>query len=249
MKRTIIFGATSAIATEYAKIALERGDKLGLISRNESKLDALVTDLSVRFNLSENSIIHQTTDFLDNEAVQNSFLSIIQKMGGIDQVLVAHGTLPNQELLESEIQQVEYNHQVNYLSVVAICEIAATTFLKNKKEGQISVISSVAGDRGKTSNYFYCASKGALTIYLQGLRGRLSSANIKVLTVKPGFVDTPMTHHMPKGPLWASAQQIAKGIRSAEYKRKDVVYLPFFWWGIMLIIKSIPEKVFKKLDL
>ena len=111
------------------------------------------------------------------------------------------------------------------------------------------VISSVAGDRGRQSNYVYGSAKAAVTTFLQGLRNRLHPAGVQVLTVKPGFVDTPMTSAFPKGPLWASPEQIARGIHRAIQKRKDVVYLPGFWRLIMRVIREIPEAVFKRLSL
>jgi short-subunit dehydrogenase len=111
------------------------------------------------------------------------------------------------------------------------------------------VISSVSGDRGRQSNYIYATAKGALTIFLQGLRNRLQSANVCVLTIKPGFVDTPMTANFKKGALWAKPEAIARGIERAIENRKNTVYLPGFWWLIMMIIRHIPEPIFKRMKL
>jgi len=119
-----------------------------------------------------------------------------------------------------------------------------------RRGGTIAVISSVAGDRGRKSNYVYGAAKGMVTLFLQGLRNRLAAAEVQVLTIKPGFVDTPMTAAIPKGgPLWAKPEDIATGILAAIEKKRDVVYLPWFWQWIMLIIRMIPERIFKRLSL
>jgi len=138
---------------------------------------------------------------------------------------------------------------INFLSVVSLLTPIANRFEENKR-GTIAVISSVAGDRGRQSNYVYGAAKSGLDAFLQGLRNRRSKADVHVLTIKPGFVDTPMTAHIPeRGPLWAQPEDVAKGIVSAIEKQKYVVYLPRFWSLIMLIIRSIPERIFKKLSL
>jgi decaprenylphospho-beta-D-erythro-pentofuranosid-2-ulose 2-reductase len=121
--------------------------------------------------------------------------------------------------------------------------------LEQQGHGCIAVISSVAGDRGRQSNYVYGTAKGALSIFLQGLRNRLGKTGVQVLTIKPGFVDSPMTKDFDKGLLWVKPAMIAQGILRAIEKKKEVVYLPFFWRYIMLIIKMIPEKIFKRLTL
>jgi len=116
-------------------------------------------------------------------------------------------------------------------------------------KGSLAVISSVAGDRGRQSNYVYGAAKGMVSLFLQGLRNRLSKKNVQVLTIKPGFVDTPMTAAFTKGALWAKPEAVARGIVKAVDKRRDEVYLPGFWRLIMLLIRHIPESLFKKLSL
>ena len=250
MKNIVIYGGRSAIAVAYAELALKRGDKLCLVGRDESVLREVSRDLCVRLNLSEEKISILGADFQDNVALVNSFRTAEKLMGEINQVLIAHGSLPDQEALQGDISQVYFHHQVNYLSAVTICETAAVYFAElGSAKGQISVISSVAGDRGRKSNYFYGASKGALSIYLQGLRGRLDTLGISVLTIKPGFVDTPMTAHLEKGPLWAKPENIAAGIVKAEERGRNVCYLPLFWLGIMTTLKLIPEMIFKKLSI
>lgn len=121
--------------------------------------------------------------------------------------------------------------------------------LEAQKSGTIAVISSVAGDRGRSSNYVYGTAKGAVSLFLQGLRGRLHPSGVRVLTIKPGFVDTPMTADVKKNALFASPEGIAKGIVSAIDRGREVVYLPSFWRGIMLMIRAVPEPLFKRLKL
>ena len=250
MRKILIYGGSSAIAVAYAKEALSRGDQLCLVGRSVESLNQTAQDLRVRFDLEEEQVGVVEADFQDNRALEKSWALALKKLDSVDQVLIAHGSLAEQEALEGDLAEVQFHHQVNYLSAVTICETAAKYFLFEKvQNAQISVISSVAGDRGRKSNYFYGASKGALSLYLQGLRARLNSAGVSVLTVKPGFVDTPMTAHLPKGALWAKPDQIAKGIMKAENRGRNVVYLPFFWIGIMTVIKLIPEAIFKKLSI
>ncbi|MCG8081658.1 MAG: SDR family NAD(P)-dependent oxidoreductase, partial [Candidatus Thiodiazotropha taylori] len=138
--------------------------------------------------------------------------------------------------------------EVNALTTISLLTNLANYF-EAQQRGSIVVISSVAGDRGRQSNYVYGAAKGAVTIFLQGLRNRLTKSGVNVLTVKPGFVDTPMTADFPKGALWASSEKVAQDINKAIDAQKSVAYVPWFWRYIMLIIKSIPEMVFKKLSL
>jgi len=136
----------------------------------------------------------------------------------------------------------------NCASVISLLRILADYF-EQQRRGCIAVISSVAGDRGRQSNYVYGAAKGAVTVFLQGLRNRLYKSGVAVVTIKPGTVDTPMTAGMKKGLLFASASSVGQGIYKAMLARKEVVYLPWFWRPIMFIIRSIPEPIFKKLSL
>ena len=138
--------------------------------------------------------------------------------------------------------------QTNALSVISLLTLLANHF-EQQRHGCIAVISSVAGDRGRQSNYVYGTAKGALSIFLQGLRNRLHKSGVQVLTVKPGFVDTPMTASLPKGPLWATPEKVAEDIDKAIENKRNVLYTPSFWFLIMAIIKSVPESIFKRLSL
>ncbi|MBT8127471.1 MAG: SDR family NAD(P)-dependent oxidoreductase, partial [Gammaproteobacteria bacterium] len=172
----------------------------------------------------------------------------INTLDGLDLVLIAHGTLPEQKACEQSFDLTQKEFGINTLSTISLLTYLANYF-EDKGQGTIAVISSVAGDRGRQSNYVYGSAKGTVTLYLQGLRNRLHKSNVNVITVKPGFVDTPMTSGMNKGLLWAKPEKIADTIFRAIDRRRDVVYAPWFWRYIMLIIRMIPELLFKRLNL
>src|SRR5262249_41695773 len=173
---------------------------------------------------------------------------ILATMGQIDMLLIAHGTLGDQRKCELSVEETLKELNNNCLSVISLLTISANYF-EQRRRGCIAVISSIAGDRGRKSNYVYGTAKGALTTFLQGLRNRLSSYGVAVVTIKPGPVTTPMTVHMKKRALVANAQAVGQGIYEAMMKKKDVVYLPWYWQPIMFIIKGIPERIFKHLSL
>jgi decaprenylphospho-beta-D-erythro-pentofuranosid-2-ulose 2-reductase len=243
MKKVLIIGATSAIATEVARRYAQSGAALSLLGRNQGRLDGLAHDLSVR---GASSVHTATFDALDLASHERLLEQVLHELGEIDCVLLAHGDLPDQKACQTSFTSTEAAFQVNALSPIAFLTWLANYF-EARKSGNITVISSVAGDRGRQSNYVYGAAKGCLTTFLQGLRNRLAHAGVSVTTVKPGFVDTPMTQHLPKGPLFASATTVGARIHRAMERGESVVYTPFFWRFIMLIIQHIPEAIFKKL--
>lgn len=245
MKRVLILGATSAIAEHTARLFAERGDQLMLVARNAQRLKTISDDLQVR---GARDCDYQVADFSDTSTHADLLRNATTRLGGLDIILLAYGTLGDQKACEQDFAIALQELQTNCLSVLSLLTLVANQF-EQQGHGCIAVISSVAGDRGRQSNYVYGTAKGALTIFLQGLRNRLSKANVQVLTIKPGFVDSPMTKEFKKGLLWVKPAAIAQGIVKAIEKRKDVVYLPFFWRYIMLIIKLIPEKLFKRLSL
>ncbi len=186
-------------------------------------------------------------DVLDSHAAL--FDAAQTTLGGIDAVLIAHGSLPDQAACEASVELTLSQIHTNAISAIALASIAANR-LQAQGHGMLAAIGSVAGDRGRQSNYVYGAAKGMLALYLQGLRNWLAPHGVQVLTIKPGFVDTPMTAAFEKkGLLWATPEQISAGIVRAMRHRRDVVYLPGFWRWIMLIIQHIPERIFKRLKL
>lgn len=245
MKKVLIIGATSAIATEVARCYAQSGAMLYLLGRNEERLHTLAKDLTVRGAAAAHTA---TFDALDLASHERLLERARQDLGEIDSVLVAHGDLPDQAACQNSFAATEEALRVNVLSPLAFLTWLANYF-ETRKSGNITVISSVAGDRGRQSNYVYGAAKGCITTFLQGLRNRLCPAGVSVTTIKPGFVDTPMTRHLPKGPLFASAASVGSRIHRAMERGESVVYTPWFWRFIMLVIQHIPETVFKRLRL
>lgn len=245
MRKIFIFGATSALAEETARLFAKVGDCLFLVARDPDKLKVLADDLSIRGATQVITTVSDAQDFNRHHAlIEEAFTGL----NGLDTVLIAHGTLPDQKTCEHSFSEVRREFEVNTLGVLSLATHAANR-LESQGFGTLCVISSVAGDRGRQSNYVYGAAKGAVSIFLQGLRNRLCSTGVHVLTVKPGFVDTPMTAAFTKGRLWASPDQVAGGIYKAIIKKRDIVYLPWFWWLVMGVIRLIPETIFKRLKL
>jgi len=248
MTRIVIFGATSAIAACCARQWVAQGGSLFLIGRNPNKLKALIDDLNVRKG-ADQVIAGTPVDLNDFDRHESLLAEARQTLGGLDVVLVAHGSLPDQKACEGSIKLTLEEIRTNALSVVSIASLAANEFEAAGK-GVIAVIGSVAGDRGRQSNYVYGAAKGMVAIFLEGLRNRLDKSGVTVVTIKPGFVDTPMTASFDKkGLLWAQPQDVASGILRALTRNKDVIYLPGVWRLIMLIIRHIPQAIFKRLSL
>jgi hypothetical protein len=167
----------------------------------------------------------------------------------VDIAFFAQGSMPDQRTLEKNVGDLRSMFELNAMSYIQPATLIAER-MALRGAGSLILVSSPAGDRGRQSNYFYGASKAAVSVFAGGLRNHLAKKGVQVLTVKPGFVDTPMTAGMPKdGPLWATTAQIAACIEKGLQKKKDVIYAPWFWQYIMLIIRHIPEKIFKKLSL
>jgi decaprenylphospho-beta-D-erythro-pentofuranosid-2-ulose 2-reductase len=245
MRRILVIGAGSAIAESTARRFAERGDSLFLVGRKSTVLDSMCSDLRVRGAGSVGMHVLDANDFGAHEAM---LAAAEQSLGGLDVVLLAHGTLSDQKKCETSVELTVQELTTNGVSVVAILTRVAAK-LEERKAGTIVVISSVAGDRGRQSNYVYGSAKALVTAFTSGLRQRLYKSGVAVVTIKPGFVDTPMTAAFPKGPLWAKPQQIAAGIVRTVDRPGTVVYLPRFWWLIMFVIRSIPEFIFRRLKL
>jgi decaprenylphospho-beta-D-erythro-pentofuranosid-2-ulose 2-reductase len=248
LQRTVIFGATSAIAQSVARQLVAKGCSVYCIGRDGAKLAALLGDLQVRAGTTQ-VIAGEAADLNLLDAHAGQLLAAEKALGGIDAVLVAHGSLPDQQACAASVPRTMQELNTNALSAISILSLAANR-LELQRAGVVAVIGSVAGDRGRQSNYVYGAAKGMLTIFMQGLRNRLAKAGVAAVTIKPGFVDTPMTAGLPKGgPLWASAETVARGIVAAMEQGKSEVYLPGFWRLIMFIIRSIPGFVFNRMSL
>jgi decaprenylphospho-beta-D-erythro-pentofuranosid-2-ulose 2-reductase len=245
MQKILIIGATSAIAEASARRFAQRGDALYLLARNSERLEALLADLKIRGAASTAGAAFDANDFARHAgAIEGAAAAL----GGLDAVLIAHGTLPDQQACQADPALALKEISTNALSVISLLTTVANRF-EAQRSGTIAVIGSVAGDRGRQSNYVYGSAKGMLAVFLQGLRNRLCKSGVHVLTIKPGFVDTPMTAAFPKGPLWATPDQVAGAIVKAMDRKRNVLYTPFFWLAIMSIIRAIPESIFKKLSL
>lgn len=242
MQKILIVGATSAIAEQAARLYAARGDSLFLTGRNAARLEAVAADLKLRGAAAVDTAVLD----IDDLGAHPRVLAQAWKSGAVDVVLVAPGTLPDQAACEASVALTVKEFNTNGLSVIALLTLVAQ---RMQPGGAIAVISSVAGDRGRQSNYVYGSAKAALSVFLSGLRQRLTKSGVAVVTIKPGFVDTPITRDFKKGALWASPQAVGRGIVRAVDRRRDVVYLPWFWWGIMFIIKHVPEAIFKRAKL
>ncbi len=245
MSKVLIVGAGSAIAEAVARIYAERGAALYLVARKADVLATIAADLRVR---GATVVGTETMDAGDIAAHQGMLSRASDTLGGLDVALIAYGTLSDQKACEQSVQLTVAELHTNALSTAALLTLLANQF-EARKAGAIAVISSVAGDRGRQSNYVYGSAKALVTAFLSGLRQRLHGSGVAVITVKPGFVDTPMTAAFPKGVLWAKPAQVAAGIVRAIDRSANVVYLPRFWGLIMLVIRSIPERVFVRLKL
>lgn len=245
MQKVVIIGGTSAIAEATARLYAARGAQLFLVARNAARLEDIAADLRVRGSQNVFHTALDVNDLADHTRVIDEAWS---SLGHVDVVLLAHGTLPDQAQCEASVDVALQEFATNGTSTIALLTALAPRFEAQRK-GTIAVISSVAGDRGRQSNYLYGSAKAAVTAFASGLRQRLAKVGVNVLTVKPGFVDTPMTRDFKKGALWAKPDDIARGIVRAADRGRSVVYLPWFWLPIMLIIRHVPEFVFKRIKL
>ena len=223
MKRVLIIGATSAIAEQCARIWATRGDRIYLVARNEDRLNTIAADLRVRGAVEVTTYCTDLNDIDKHFELLNTADNVL---GGVDIVLIAHGTLSNQKSCEQSVAETLTEIQTNALSTISLLTLIANRF-EAKKNGIICVISSVAGDRGRASNYVYGSAKAMVTAFTSGLRQRLHKSNVAVVTIKPGFVDSPMTAEFKKGILWTKPNAVAAKIIKTIDKRRDEIYVPF----------------------
>jgi len=245
----LVLGGTSAVAMAYARNAAKAEENIVLVGRNKSKLEANVVDLKARGAKSVQSYV---CDLGDSTEVEAHWSALLTLAGHVDRVLLAYGVLGEQSESQDSANILRRSLEINFVST-ALWSERAFQYFRQHGSGQITVIGSVAGDRGRQSNYHYGAAKGALAIFMDGMAHRaakLKEAKLKILLIKPGFIDTPMTDHLEKGgPLWASPEKIAAIIRKSERRGKRVVYAPWFWRFILMIIRYLPFFVFKRSSL
>lgn len=246
MSTVLILGATSGIASALAKEFAAHKYDLVLGGRDRDELSALASDLSLRNSVRASVLAFDALDTQTHAAILTSFLT--EAGNALAGAVVCIGYLGDQAKAQVDWEEARLILETNFTGCVSALNILANHF-ELRRAGFICAISSVAGDRGRQSNYHYGAAKAGLSVYLQGLRNRLFPAGVKVITVKPGFVDTRMTYGRPGLFLLASPESVAQGIFRAIVKGKSVVYLPWFWRPIMLIVRSIPETIFKRLKM
>ena len=215
-KKILIIGATSTIAEHCSKIWAQREDQLYLVARNEERLKTITADLKL---LGAKEVFSHRMDLNDIEHHAEMLDTAVEAMGGIDTVLIAHGTLPNQKACEQSMEKALAEIKTNAISTISLLTHIANIF-EVKRAGTIAVISSVAGDRGRASNYVYGSAKAMVTAFTSGLRQRLHKSNVAVITIKPGLVDTTMTAAFKKGMIWAKPAAVAATIIHAVDKKK-----------------------------
>jgi short-subunit dehydrogenase len=245
MTTLLIIGATSAIAQATARRFAAEQARFFLVGRDADKLTAVADDLRVRGATGVETYVLDMNDIEKHAAMVEAATAAL---GTLDAALIAHGTLGNQKADETLVVETMREWSTNATSVIALLTLLANAF-ERQRHGTIAVISSVAGDRGRRSNYIYGASKAALNTFLEGLCYRLHTAGVAVITIKPGFVDTPMTAAIPKNFLFASPERVGQDIHRAMARGTSVVYTPWFWRYVMLLIRLIPEPVFRKLPI
>lgn len=242
----LIVGATSAIAVACARKWAGEGACLFLVGRSPEKLRDLADDLLVR---GAGAVDHYTLDMNDSDNHPAMLDACFTALGRVDIALTAHGTLPDQRACELDAREALRELSTNGTSVIAVLTLLANR-MADQGQGCIVVISSVAGDRGRPSNYVYGTAKAAVTTFCEGLRARLFKSGVHLLTVKPGFVDTPMTAGLalPKL-LVATPEKIATDILRGVRKQSNSIYTPWFWRMIMVLIRNMPTGLFKRIRL
>jgi decaprenylphospho-beta-D-erythro-pentofuranosid-2-ulose 2-reductase len=246
MQKIVVLGATSGIAQATQRLFAQNGKEMLLVARSPERLSVLRSDLLVRGAKAVHTL---ATDFNEISWHPAVVQSAEETLPGFDTVLLAFGSLldPEQSAHSVELSLQEWN--TNFLNAAALLTLFANHF-EARRTGCIAAITSVAGDRGRRSNYVYGSAKGALSIFLQGLRSRLYPAGVRVITIKPGPVDTPMTAHMQKGLTFSKPERVARDIcRALERGSPDVLYTPGYWRYIMAAIRLLPERIFKRLSL
>lgn len=246
-KHIVIIGATSGIAEHCARRWAQQGvGRMTLVARNAERLTAIHNDLKVRNPQLQISCLDG--DFLQPEGIQQLVTTVVST-GDPDIVLIAHGTLPEQTLCQQVLELNAAAIAINGLSPVLFAEAFVTHMVK-VGHGTLAVIGSVAGDRGRKSNYVYGAAKGLVTRYVQGLQHRLAGSAVKVVLVKPGPTDTAMTAHLKQqGAKLASAADVAAAITDGIARGRPVIYAPAKWALIMLIIRHLPRFIFNRMDI
>jgi len=245
-KRIAIIGATSSIAEHCARIWAQQDlVELILVGRDQKKLEVVSADLLVRSPNTKIEIV--VTDFIHPATIQKT-VDAVFAVSPIDIALIAHGTLPEQQDCQSDLTLNCNTLEINGISPVLYAEAFAQHMVKLNR-GSIAIIGSVAGDRGRKSNYVYGAAKGLVTRYSQGLQHRFAGKNVSVILIKPGPTNTPMTAAIKGSEKFATPEEVAKSITNGINAKKAIIYAPSKWWLIMMIIRHLPSFIFNKMNI
>jgi decaprenylphospho-beta-D-erythro-pentofuranosid-2-ulose 2-reductase len=244
-RKILILGATSGIAEATCRIWASQGASLFLVARNDEKLAAVAGDLRAR---GASFVDTAVADLDDTDRHPALLAHAVNSLGGLDVAYLAHGVLGDQAQAEQDFNTAAHILHTNLMAPVSLITWLANFFVQ-RRSGTIAVLSSVAGDRGRKSNYVYGSSKAGLSAFLAGLRNRVDREGVTVLTIKPGPTKTAMTSGMKGSEKFADVNAVARSIVNAVDKRNDNLYVPFQWQPIMFVIRHIPERIFKKLNL
>jgi short-subunit dehydrogenase len=245
IQKALVFGASSAIATAYCRILAGRGAGLHLVGRDREALQNLAGDLAVR---GAKSVSISVADLCDTQQHKRLVKESWEHLGAPDLVLLAHGSLGIQEDMQTDWEQQNTLIQTNLVSYLSLLSMLANK-LEHQHSGCLAAISSVAGDRGRATNYIYGATKAGLSCYLRGLQNRLAPAGVRVVDLRLGPVDTPMTAGLAKGILWSDPQRVARAMDHKLTHVNGTVYLPFYWRPVMAIIRMMPDAWIRRLGI
>ena len=245
MQKVVILGATSGIALEVERLLAQRGCEMLLVARSPERLAAIQPDLIAR---GSKRVLTYAADLAAIQHHAGIFDFVRRSFPDFDTLLLSYGAMHEQKDSESSVDILLDELLINYVSAAAILTLFAFD-LEQRHTGCIAAITSVAGDRGRRSNYVYGSAKGALSLFLQGLRSRLHPAGVKVITIKPGPVQTAMTDHLANAARFADPTLVARDIvRALERRAPDVLYTPKIWRYVMTAVQHIPEAIFKRLS-
>ncbi|MEJ5287371.1 MAG: Oxidoreductase, short-chain dehydrogenase/reductase family [Candidatus Kapaibacterium sp.] len=244
MKKILVLGGYSAISQAVLELLAKEEVILYLVGRDIQKLEIVRDHLN---SIGRSQVYIEAMDLNKIEEHRALLERATKQMNGLDLLFVCYGVLPNQKKLEQEPEKALDNYFTNAFSTINFVSLVANYF-ESKGKGTIAVVTSVAGERGRKSNYFYGSAKSCVDTFLEGLRHRLFSKGIKVVTIKPGIVDTPMTANLERKTLMAKPERVAQDIVKAFEGRKSVVYTPWIWRYIMLIVKLLPGGIFYRTD-
>ncbi len=244
-QKILVLGATSGIAEATCRLWAARGAHLFLVGRSPAKLDVVAADLRTR---GATTVFTAVADLDDTSRHAELLTHAVNSLQGLDVAYLAHGVLGDQKQAEGDFTVADSILHTNLAAPVSLLTWLAN-FCVERRSGVLAVLSSVAGDRGRKSNYVYGASKAGLSAFLSGLRNRVDREGVTVLTIKPGPVRTPMTVNMPGSNKFADPNAVARAIVKAVDNRQDTLYVPGKWAPIMWVIRHVPERVFKKTNL